>query len=86
MPSCDARAATHESVFSDVIANLPAQYMLSIYSVEFDTIFADEHEHLTVSLEFDESEWSERPLDDGLVLVVAYAAPPHSAQEAVSVY
>jgi len=86
MRGCDARAATRESVFADITAKLAAQSMLSIYSVRIDTSFEDGHEHLTVSLEFDENEWSERRKADGFVFLVAYAALPHGAQEPVSVY
>jgi len=86
MPGCDARSATRESVFSGIAAELAAQSKLSIYSVRADTSFEDEHEHLTVSPEFDANEWSERRKDDGFMHLVAYAALPLSAQEMVSVY
>jgi len=85
MPGCDARAATRKPVFSNTTAKLAAQPMLSIYSVRVDTSYEDAHEHLTLSFDFDENEWSERRKDDGFVLVVGYAALPPSAQALVSI-
>jgi len=73
-------------VFSGITAKIAEQSMLAIYSVPVDTSFEDGHEHLTVSLEFDENDCGERRKDDGLVPLVAYAALPHSAPEPVSVY
>jgi transposase len=78
--------ATRESVYSSITGKLASRSMLSIYTVQIDENNDDSHEHLVVSLRFDETAWNKRRSTDGFVLLVAHPELPQSAAEMVALF
>lgn len=78
--------ATRESVYSDITGKLASRSMLSVYTVHIHEDNTDSHDHLVVSLSFDEVAWNKRRSADGFVLLVAHPGLPQTAAEMVALY
>ena len=83
---CRSNKATRESVYADISAKLSSRSMLSVYAISVDSCIDKGHEHLVVSLRFDEEKWNERRKHDGFVLLVAHPELPNSAQQLAALY